>query len=418
MLKLPRGTRDFSPEDMDKRNYLEKSIRSIFEIYGFREVETPNIEYLELFTKKSGEAIINELYSFQDKSGRDLTLRPELTAPVIRFYIDKLKMNPKPLKLFYFGKCYRYDRPQKGRYREFKQAGCEIIGTDKPEALAELIFISWKILKKVGVSNLTLNIGNLKILSHIFKELKLSESQKQKILPLIDKSLKKDLFDCLKDFGIDKKRIDKFLDILDSNNIEEIENFIINKDEIINEIKKLKIIFKFLDNIYKINFNLKLGIVRGLDYYNGVVFEIDNSLLGAESQICGGGQYELLNILGGKETPTSGFAIGFDRVIISLEIEKHKFPLKNLDYYIIPINETMIEKSIEILQLLREKNIKADIDLLRRGLSKSLKYASSINALKVIIIGPDELANDSISLRDLKTGEQEIIKIDKLINFL
>jgi len=418
VLKLPRGTRDFSPEEMDKRNYIENSIRNIFEIYGYREVETPNIEYLELFTKKSGEAILNELYSFQDKSGRNLTLRPELTAPVIRFYIDKLKMNPKPLKLFYFGKCYRYDRPQKGRYREFKQAGCEIIGSDTPETLAELISMSWHILKKVGICNLTLNIGNLKILSQIFKELKLSENQKDIILPLIDKSLKKDLIETLSEFGIDNKRIDGFLNILDANNIEEIEKFIIDKDKIGDELHKLKKVFQFLNNIFKINFRLKLGIVRGLDYYNGIVFEIENPLLGAESQICGGGQYELLNILGGKETPTSGFAIGFDRVIISLEHEAHKFPIKKLDFYVIPINERLIEKGLEIIQLLRERNIKADIDLLRRGISKSLKYASSINARNAIIVGPDELENNSITLRDMITGKQEIIKINKFIESL
>jgi len=190
VLKLPRGTRDFSPDDMNKRNYVENSMRATFEKYGYKEVETPVIEYLELFTKKSGETIIDEIYTFKDKGGRELSLRPELTAPVIRFYIDKLQMKPKPLKLFYFGKCYRYDRPQKGRYREFKQAGCEIIGTNKPEAFAELISMSYNILRNIGVKDIILNIGNLKILSYFFDELKLSKDQRKYIMPLIDKSKK------------------------------------------------------------------------------------------------------------------------------------------------------------------------------------------------------------------------------------
>lgn len=418
MLKLPRGTRDFSTDEMDKRNFLENSMRETFENYGYGEVETPNIEYLELFTKKSGEAILNEIYSFKDKSGRELSLRPELTAPIIRFYIDKLQMRPKPIKLFYFGKCYRYDRPQKGRYREFKQAGCEIIGTDKPEALAELISMSFNILRNVGLKETILNIGNLKILSHIFKELNLSINQKKYILPLIDKSLDKDLYDALINFGIEKFKIENFLKILNNNDIKNIEDFIIDKKSIIDEINNLENIFKLLDSTFKIKFEFKLGIVRGLDYYNGLVFEIETPSLGAEKQICGGGQYDLINTLGGRETPTAGFALGFDRVIIALETEKFEFPKKNLDFYIIPVDDSMIEKSLQIINLLRNKKINADVDLLRRGVGKSLKYASSINALKSIIIGPKELKNNSLTIRNMETGEQNIIKIDQLIESL
>jgi len=313
VLKLPRGTRDFSPDDMNKRNYVENSMRATFEKYGYKEVETPVIEYLELFTKKSGETIIDEIYTFKDKGGRELSLRPELTAPVIRFYIDKLQMKPKPLKLFYFGKCYRYDRPQKGRYREFKQAGCEIIGTNKPEAFAELISMSYNILRNIGVKDIILNIGNLKILSYFFDELKLSKDQRKYIMPLIDKSKIEDLKGAFNKFGLNEIKVEKFLNILKTDDICNVLNFINDKNEIIDEINNLKEIFKFLNSSFKIKFNLKLGIVRGLDYYTGLVFEIEAPSLGAEKQICGGGQYDLINIFGGKETPTSGFAIGFDR---------------------------------------------------------------------------------------------------------
>lgn len=415
MFKLPRGTRDFSPEEMDKRNYLEKSMRETFEIYGYKEVETPNIEYLELFTKKSGEGILNEIYSFMDKNGRELSLRPELTAPVIRFYINKMQMNPKPLKLYYFGKCYRYDRPQKGRYREFKQAGCELIGTDKPEALAELISISYNILKDAGLNDINLYIGNLKILSSIFNQLNLSDDQIKYIMPLIDKSLNNDLFDALNSYGINHSIIERFIKILNSNDINIIEKFIDNKDAIKNEFIHFKNILELLKSSFKIEFNIKLSIVRGLDYYNGLVFEIESPNLGAEKQICGGGQYDLIKIFKGNDTPTAGFALGFDRVIISLEMQEYNFPKKNLDFYIIPINESMIKKSIDIINILRKNKYIVDMDLLRRGVGKSLKYASSINAVKVIIIGPEELENDSIIVRNMKTGEQKTVKIDNFI---
>ena len=199
MFQLPRGTRDFTSEEMQKRRYIEQIITSTFQVYGYQEIQTPTFETLDLFTAKSGDAIIDEIYAFTDKSGRELALRPELTAPVIRCYVDKLQMQPKPLKLYYFGNCYRYDRPQKGRYREFHQAGCEIIGSDTPEAYAELIALAYMILKNVGVQNITLNIGNLDLISALFTKLGLSSEDQKTILPLIDKSEYETLHSTLSD---------------------------------------------------------------------------------------------------------------------------------------------------------------------------------------------------------------------------
>ena len=414
MFKLPRGTRDFTPEDMQKRRYVEEVMRSTFETFGYREIQTPTFETLELFTAKSGETIIEELYSFTDKGGRELTLRPELTAPVIRFYVDKLQMEPKPLKLFYFGNCYRYDRPQKGRYREFRQAGCEIIGTDTVEANAELIAMAYKILEKVGVKNLELNIGNLDILSSIFKQFNLSKDQQKYLTPLIDKSMFEDVFDALRDFGIKNEDANALIELLQTSNIKKIEN-LIKDDATKREIVKLKQIVGLLEESFKIKkYQIKISIVRGLDYYKGIVFEIEAPSLGAEKQLCGGGAYELISLFGGKETPTTGFAIGFDRTILTLETEKYKFPTYKLDAFIIPVNGDMIKKSLEITQNLREKGISVDVDLLRRGMSKSLKYASSVNAKKAVIVGPKELEQDVVTVRDMKTGKQEIVKIKNI----
>ena len=202
MYQIPRGTRDFTSPEMKKRLLVEYKIRSTFKKFGYNEVQTPVFETLELFTAKSGEAIINEIYSFKDKSGRDLALRPELTAPVIRMYINKLQMEPKPLKLFYFGNCYRYDRPQKGRYREFMQAGCELIGVDTTEAHAELIAMGYKILENIGLKNIHLNIGNLNILSAIFKKIDINNDKQKYLIPLIDKSMFEEIHSALIDFKI------------------------------------------------------------------------------------------------------------------------------------------------------------------------------------------------------------------------
>jgi len=414
MYQIPRGTRDFTSIEMQKRLIVENKIRTTFKKFGYNEVQTPVFETLDLFTAKSGEGIINEIYSFQDKGGRDLALRPELTAPVMRMYIDRLQMEPKPLKLFYFGNCYRYDRPQKGRYREFMQAGCELIGVDTPEGYAELIAMGYKILENVGLNNIQLNIGDLTILSAMFKKIKLSEDKQKYLIPLIDKSMFEEVLAALRDFKINPRVASEFIGILTTNDFKKISEYIEEDKTINEEINKLNKVLDFLKNSFKIkNFNIKISIVRGLDYYKGIVFEIEAPALGAEKQLCGGGAYELIPSFGGSQTPTSGFAIGFDRAILALEIEEYKFPNEKLDIFIIPVNEDMISKSLEIAETLR-KNLRVDVDLLRRGIGKSLKYASAINSQKTIIVGPKELEEKSVTVRDMITGIQEKILIVKL----
>ena len=413
MYKIPRGTRDFSPEEMNKRNYIEKIMRKTFETFGYREVQTPTFESLELFTAKSGETILDEIYSFTDKSGRNLALRPELTAPVIRFYVEKLQMEPKPLKLFYFGNCYRYDRPQKGRYREFKQAGCEIIGTDTDEAYAELIALAYNILDKTGLKNLELKIGNLNILSSIFDQFKITKDQQKYMIPLIDKSLFEEVFDALRDFGVKNEDANILTELIQTSDIKKIEQFI-KEENAKKELIFFKKILSLLKECFSINYEIKMSIVRGLDYYKGIVFEIEAPLLGAEKQLCGGGAYDLVSLFGGKSTPTAGFAIGFDRTIVALESEEFKFPNQEIDVYVIPINYDMIQNSLKIVKEIRDSGFTVDIDLLRRGLSKSLKYANSINAKKIIIVGPDEMKNNSVIVRDMKTGEQMNTKINNI----
>ena len=419
MFQLPRGTRDFTSKEMEKRKFVEEKIRSTFESYGYKEIQTPTFETLELFTAKSGDSIIDELYAFSDKSDRKLTLRPELTAPAIRFYTEKLQMEPKPLKIYYFGNCFRYDRPQKGRYREFWQAGCEIIGADTSEAIAELIAMAYNILKNIGVKNIQLNIGNLNIIALMFKKLGISEKDQKELLPLIDKSEFESVIKFLENIGLSKDSVQEFVSVLQTSEINEIKDFIKDDNIASKEIILLNKIINLLKNSFSIsNLNIKLSIVRGLDYYKGVVFEIDAPVLGAEKQLCGGGSYDLVKLFGGKDVSTAGFAIGFDRTLLAMESEEFKFPESGLDVYIIPVDEEIIPKAIEISQKLRSEGLSTDFDLLRRGIGKSLKYASSKNAKKAIIIGPKELEKDSVNIKDMKTGIQKLIKVDNIIKEL
>jgi histidyl-tRNA synthetase len=400
---------------MEKRRYIEQNMTTTFASFGYGEIQTPTFENLELFTAKSGESIVNELYAFTDKGGRELALRPELTAPVIRCYVERLQMEPKPLKLFYFGNCYRYDRPQKGRYREFQQAGCEVIGVETSEAAAELLALAYTLLKNVGLKNVRINIGNLTIINAIFKRLNLLKDDQKILLPLIDKSQFDDLKVALQDCGVSEKDAEKLICVLQTSEIKEIRSFIADDPDAIKELSIMETILGLLKNAFHVTeYGIKLSIVRGLDYYKGLVFEIDAPILGAEKQLCGGGSYELVSLFGGTEVPTSGFAVGFDRTILALEAEGFIFPPSKLDVYIIPVNQDMIGISIEIAQQLRSQGFSVDFDQLRRGIGKSLKYADSKHVEKVIIVGPKELEKKTVTLRDMENGNQEVVSIAEI----
>jgi histidyl-tRNA synthetase len=324
-------------------------------------------------------------------------------------------MEPKPLKLFYFGNCYRYDRPQKGRYREFQQAGCEIIGVDTPEAMAELLALAYTLLKNTGLKNISMKIGNLTIVNAIFKKLNLPKDDQKILLPLIDKAQFDDLRVALRDCHVSKEIADAFLDVLQTSDLEVIRSFIASDLDMKAEMRTMETILDLLKNAFQINdYKIKLSIVRGLDYYKGIVFEIDAPVLGAEKQLCGGGSYELVSLFGGTEVPTLGFAIGFDRTILALEEEGFVFPTSSLEVFIIPVDQDMIQTSIQIAQELRNHGISADFDQLRRGIGKSLKYAAAKHVDTVIIVGPKELEKNTVTLRDMKTGSQEIVKVTEI----
>jgi histidyl-tRNA synthetase len=416
VFEIPRGTRDFIPEEMHKRGYVENLFRQVFESYGYQEVQTPTFEHLELFLEKSGESVLDEIYDFTDKGNRRLALRPELTAPVMRMYVDQLQMEPKPLKLFYFGNCFRYDRPQKGRYREFLQAGCELIGTNKPEAIAELIALSVDMLHSIDLKNIEIQIGNLKLLSAVFDAIELTDDQRKLLLPSIDKEEFEDVEDLLTQWNISDNKINDVMKLLRDRDVNTLYQLIGKDEQLTLEINRMNEIFDLVKHQFSIdNVQINMGIVRGLDYYTGIVFEVKAPSLGAEKQICGGGEYNLISLFGGRDSPTAGFALGFDRTILAMDEEHVSFPEKKLDCYIIAYNEELIPIALQIATSLRRNhNITCDIDLLRRGIGKALKHASSKNALYAIILGPREMEEEKVTLRNMISGEQQEIDVNSL----
>jgi histidyl-tRNA synthetase len=278
--------------------------------------------------------------------------------------------------------------------------------------------MAYKLLVNTGLKNIILNIGNLTILSSMFDKLGISKNNQKYLIPLIDKSKFEDILEVLNEFGVEENNARNFLEIIKSSDNKKILNYIKGDDLAERELSNLKEIMKLLEISFDINYKIKLSIVRGLDYYKGIVFEIEAPSLGAEKQICGGGAYNLIPLFGGRKTPTAGFALGFDRVILALETENYNFPIQRLDFFVIPLNKDMTCKAIEIAQKLRDHGAFVDVDLKRRDVSKSLKYANSINTEKTILIGQDELQENSVTLRDMKTGNQRLIKINDIVDLI
>ncbi len=407
MIKRPRGTRDFLPEEMEKRRAVEQKFREIAEKWGYREIATPTFETLELFTLKSGEEIVKEIYAFKDKAGRDLALRPELTAPSIRFYVNELQMAPKPLKLYYFQNCFRYEEPQKGRFREFWQFGVELIGADTPEADAEVIALAMNMLKAVGIEA-ELHIGSLDILRMLMKEV---ESEKQdKIIDYIDKKDREGLQRYLNQLMISTKT--KLLDLIalrgSKNEIMLKLHDLIGESQ---EYKHFAEVLKLLD-IYGVKYEVDLSIARGLDYYTGVVFEAFARELGAQNQILGGGSYRLAHLFGGVDTPATGFGIGFDRV---MEVLGNAVQVKKCKRIaVIAAGNEVRNEALKIALQLRE-HAAADLDLMHRSLKHQLAHANSTGADYAIFVGEAELKTGKLTLRNMHSGEQMSLSLEEII---
>jgi histidyl-tRNA synthetase len=414
MFQRPRGTRDFAPNEMARRRLALEKMRETALNFGFQEIQMPTFEELELFTKKSGPGIIEELYAFKDKGGRDIALRPEMTAQVMRFYVSDLSSLPKPLKLFYYGPCFRYENPQSGRFREFFQFGAEIAGANTPETDAEVIALASAIIAAIGLKGFSIRIGYIGVLRDMLKELKLSGAEIAAALHFLDKNDIEGFNVFASQKSMPKETMERIFSIRNLKGDVEI------LDELGNGAAKdyIKEMARSLSLLGVGNFQIDLGIIRGLDYYTGMVFEIDAPSLGAEKQICGGGSYDLVPLFGGEQVFTTGFALGFDRVLMAAENEGVSQVVDELDVYVIPVGDGSREKAFRIIDDLRKAGLSVDYDLMRRSLSKNLKFASLVKAKKVIIAGEKELAKGVVTLRDMKSGDQKEIKLESIVEEL
>jgi len=405
MIQKPKGTFDILPGDFSKRNFIFSVFREVMNSFNFKEILTPVFENTELFKRGIGEEtdiVSKEMYSFSEGK---FTLRPELTAPVIRAYIENGLFNESPVKkLFYISNLFRAERPQKGRYREFWQFGAEIIGSDDIYSDAEIIQIPDVILKKLFINDFIVkinNIGSIDERAMYINELKTFLSKYTNDLS-----------------ETSRIRLEKNpLRILDTKNEKEIE-ILINAPKINNFLKtETKQKFDKLLNLLNklnINFEIDYNLVRGLDYYSQTTFEFQSTKLGSQNAILGGGRYDkLIELLGGKPTPAIGFAMGIERLLIILEENNYRFPLESApDIYIITSGDNAKEKSVLITKELREKKFICETDFLNRSIKSQMKEADKIKSKYVIVIGENELSSGKAKIKKMESGEEFEISLN------
>ncbi len=412
--KAPRGTNDVLPTDSRKWQFVEKKMIETAGLFGFSEIRVPVFEHTEVFTKSVGDTtdvVQKEMYTFLDKGDRSITLRPELTAGVVRSVIEHgLLAGALPLKVCYIGGCYRYEKPQAGRLREFHQFGVECFGAQNPAADAEVMLLADTLLHSLGLSSYHLNINSIGC-----------------------PKCRKDYHAALKEYF--KSKSDKLchtcIDRLERNPMRILD---CKCPECAAVAKDAPVVLDFLcdechehfEGVKKhlsasgIEFSVNPGIVRGLDYYTKTVFEFVSSSLGAQSTVCGGGRYDgLVEQMNGQPTPALGFGMGIERLLMIMDAENAAWPdASRTDIYIASMGENAALKATELCTKLRNEGFTAITDISGRGLKSQMKYSDKIGADFTVVLGDNELENKTAKIKNMKTGEQQDFCIDNICDTL
>lgn len=417
MIKIPRGTQDILPEDSIKWRHIENKLDELMELYNYKEIRTPIFESTELFARGVGDStdvVQKEMYTFKDKGDRSLTLRPEGTAAVVRSYIEhKMQGNPnQPVKLYYNGPMFRYERKQKGRYRQFNQFGVEAIGAENPSIDAEVLAMVMHIYESFGLKHLKLVINSIGD-SESRKEY--NEALVNHFEPVIDTFCS----DCQSRLHTNPMRI---LDCKIDRDKEAIKTAPRITDYLNDDSKAYyEQVKHHLDDL-NIPYVEDPNLVRGLDYYTHTAFELmmDNpNYDGAITTLCGGGRYNgLLQLLDGPSETGIGFALSIERLLLALEEERIELDIEEkFDLFIVTMGEEADRYAVKLLNDLRKNDVKADKDYLNRKIKGQMKQADRLNAKYTIVIGDQELENNSIAIKNMTTGESENIQLDQLINY-
>lgn len=410
----PRGTNDILPGEVEKWRYLEDHMRHICREYGYSEIRTPIFEHTELFLRGVGDTtdiVEKEMYTFIDRGNRSITLRPENTASVVRAYLeDKLYALPQPVKLYYIGPMFRYDRPQAGRYRQFHQFGVEVFGSNDPAVDAEVMAMSMDLYRRLGLNNLELHINTVgcpqcrPVLIQKLKEYfhphlgGLCRNCRERFAKNPMRILDCKETHC-KDIGVDAPTTIDCLCPDCASHFAEVKKYLDTMDIAYQEDRRL---------------------VRGLDYYTHTAFEIVAPDIGAQSSVGGGGRYNgLVEICGGPPVPGIGFALGMERIILAMERQGLSFgKAESAEVFIVTANQAASEEAVRLLTEIRLSGISADKDYMDRSLKAQMKYAGKTGVIYTVIIGEDEMKQGTVLVRNMRLGQQESVRLSEVVDFL
>ncbi len=414
LAKAPRGTRDILPGEVEKWLALENIFRNLCEKFNYREIRTPIFEHTELFSRSVGEdtdIVGKEMYTFSDKGKRSLTLRPEGTASTVRAFLEhKMYAQAQPTRLFYFGPMFRYDRPQAGRYRQFHQLGAEAFGSASPEMDAEMITLAMDFFHGAGLKQLSLEINSVGCpqCRPAYRE-EIRKTLEQNRIDLCP--------DCQSRFDTNPLRI---LDCKEEGcreiNLQAPEIFDHLCSYCVQHFEDVLYYLKLLDISCRVNSKL----VRGLDYYTNTAFEIVDTGLGSQNSLGGGGRYDgLVETCGGSPTPGVGFAIGVERVLLSLEQQNIQLEFEEEPrIFVATLGPKASTRGLQLVMELRRRGIAAEKDYLDRSLKAQMKQADRVGASRVLILGEEELEKGRVVLRDMVKGDQKEVELEIIIDML
>ena len=407
----PRGTRDILSPEVEKWQYVEQKIRDHCRLYNFSELRLPLFEHTELFQRSVGETsdiVQKEMYTFQDRGKRWLTLRPEATASTVRSYLEnKLYAQPQPSKLFYMGPMFRYDRPQAGRYRQFHQFGVEVLGARDPAVDAEVIFLAVHLFQVLGITGLEVHLNSIGCPQ-------CRCSYREELLEYLGGHLEELCGDCRSRYEHNPLRVLDCKRGACQGVAQGAPDF---THHLCDECRQhFATVQDYLTRL-GVEYRLDSSLVRGLDYYTKTVFEIISRQLGAQGTVCGGGRYDgLIEEIGGEPTPGVGFALGLERLLLTLDQAGIELPgAEVLDVFVATIGEGAKGPAFELLQQLRRAGLRADQDYLGKSLKAQMKYANRAGVGRVVLVGEEEVARKVVTLRNMVSGAQEEVPLDQIV---
>ncbi len=414
LIKAPKGTRDILPGEIYKWQYIQKIMAKLCRNFGYNEIRLPVFEHTELFQRGVGDTtdiVQKEMYTFKDKGGRSITLRPEGTAGVVRSYIENgMASLPHPIKLYYNITAYRHENVQKGRYREFNQFGIEAFGASGPSIDVEIISIADTLFKRLGLKDIELNINSIGCPT-------CREEYNLKLKEFLRPLLGNLCYTCKERFEKNPLRI---IDCKEDKCKQFVKDAPTQLDSLCDECREHFEGLKDGLNNLGINYNIDKNIVRGLDYYTRTVFEFVSSNVGTQGTICGGGRYDgLVELCGGPKTPGIGFALGIERLLMEIESQGIEITQPDgIDIYIAPIGYNADKFAEKLVYQLRNVGINAEKDLMSRSLKAQMKYADKLGAKYTVVIGDNEIESNKAVLRNMNTGEQKDVSLDSILNRL